>query len=814
MAYSVLRDASLRRVYDAALMLSRREQDHPVQEELTVTELLDNLMEEDCTAACLDAAHGTLLSSFQCFWDCRCGDRSLAQASDHGSSGSSRARRSCCRFWADFSRSTRSWADGRSRSIREELRWCPTGRWVRASSVAQQPAAQADVEVRLTALWRLHGHLERLHQPFHQSVGLGVIWAASCMANSICLADIAKPLVDECWTVVRYEFWIRGPIIRIRNGHGSDHTLKHVLVVVPKAHMDAGSGLVEAFRLIKDAGSRWSSMLPDPMQLLSSRKTTSPGVLFRCSTQVSVKSRPVGSSTHSRDETPSMRAPSLVQVTLSDFLGFLCPSEPHTRFSSASPLSPTHTALKCSFAAIASYSESTTVSQVLSAATLSVVVDELIEVKLSRRHTSPKRNSAHEAFRLFRCTTPTLPRRNDRLDMKQLSREAEGRGICHTDSDKFRQSLLTTLCCAVLSPFTQSKAHRTARWVFVNGRTENATSSLLIDDTADGGNLLGSGPARAEATLEAQQQRVEAGGGISSHGPQCSEACKTRQRSVSIIFVDFRKAFDSVSRPAIAVPTAWSLMNLVFFFSGKARGFMSRWAEARLRADLFAFEVNIDIASQFLLQLAHDFCFASVRVDAQSAELVSRDLVQVQALLALLEPDFTVATLLEVVTLVLVRLTNRALHHVAFIVCNGAIRALIYAPLTHEFYAPFFSVILLYSAPYFSFLRFSLAAALAARSRRNSCLSSSVMLASCSRTTSESVEASLNTSESLLTWTSTPFASRTVLPLRFFLSPPAAAASAAFCSARRTRSPVGRFGHVQLADFAAFAVRYGDVTVT
>uniref|UniRef100_A0A1I8JMH7 Reverse transcriptase domain-containing protein n=1 Tax=Macrostomum lignano TaxID=282301 RepID=A0A1I8JMH7_9PLAT len=30
------------------------------------------------------------------------------------------------------------------------------------------------------------------------------------------------------------------------------------------------------------------------------------------------------------------------------------------------------------------------------------------------------------------------------------------------------------------------------------------------------------------------------------------EACKTRQRSVSIIFVDFRKAFDSVSRPAIA----------------------------------------------------------------------------------------------------------------------------------------------------------------------------------------------------------------------------------------------------------------------
>ncbi|PAA66904.1 hypothetical protein BOX15_Mlig025748g6, partial [Macrostomum lignano] len=75
MAYSVLRDANLRRVYDAALMLSRREQDHPVQEELTVTELLDNQMEEDCTAACLDAAHGTLLSSFQCFWDCRCGDR-------------------------------------------------------------------------------------------------------------------------------------------------------------------------------------------------------------------------------------------------------------------------------------------------------------------------------------------------------------------------------------------------------------------------------------------------------------------------------------------------------------------------------------------------------------------------------------------------------------------------------------------------------------------------------------------------------------------------------------------------------------------
>uniref|UniRef100_A0A1I8I7E4 DnaJ homolog subfamily B member 9 n=1 Tax=Macrostomum lignano TaxID=282301 RepID=A0A1I8I7E4_9PLAT len=512
MAYSVLRDASLRRVYDAALMLSRREQ-------------------------------------------------SLAQASDHGSSGSSRARRSCCRFWADFSRSTRSWADGRSRSIR--VRSCR----FRKSSAGVRPVVgsgdtfhQGHAELVPTA------RAELQMQEYNRSNEKGRERPSPHPRAEIklvsSLLDAVQDLLEEA------EGLANNRTIRIRNGHGSDHTLKHVLVVVPKAHMDAGSGLVEAFRLIKDAGSRWSSMLPDPMQLLSSRKTTSPGVLFRCSTQVSVKSRPVGSSTHSRDETPSMRAPSLVQVTLSDFLGFLCPSEPHTRFSSASPLSPTHTALKCSFAAIASYSESTTVSQVLSAATLSVVVDELIEVKLSRRHTSPKRNSAHEAFRLFRCTTPTLPRRNDRLDMKQLSREAEGRGICHTDSDKFRQSLsglhgVLHLGAAPEENSQGSALHRAgqlriidlpdlAAGVFVNGRTENATSSLLIDDTADGGNLLGSGPARAEATLEAQQQRVEAGGGISSHGPQCSEACKTRQRSVSIIFVDFRKAFDSVSRPAIA----------------------------------------------------------------------------------------------------------------------------------------------------------------------------------------------------------------------------------------------------------------------
>uniref|UniRef100_A0A1I8I5Y8 Nuclear pore complex protein Nup153 n=1 Tax=Macrostomum lignano TaxID=282301 RepID=A0A1I8I5Y8_9PLAT len=284
---------------------------------------------------------------------------------------------------------------------------------------------------------------------------------------------------------------------------------------------------------------------------VSSMKAFVFGCLFSSIRNVKLllKSNPLVSFTHILDVRPSILAPSSVQVTPVCWTTFFWPPSLHTRFSSCSPLPPSHTAAKCRLAVGTSSSESTTSSHELASSD----GPSAGLLRLSRWQTLLKRNSEQVSFREFHWATDVPGRVCRRLKNTHCRMETAGLGRVHSDRDLLRQltsSIIrifsgTSRLCSRIDPTSNDKFVA----VFVTANIMKRLTSFLVPSFVSNaltpnrrgegvsasatGQTDGNHPATSQQQQQPQQQSDSTAESAIGISPRQSSPQQQQQQSAS-----------------------------------------------------------------------------------------------------------------------------------------------------------------------------------------------------------------------------------------------------------------------------------------